>query len=163
MISLIAAFSENKVIGCSGKIPWNLPEDQKNFKELTSGNIVIMGRKTFAEIYEKFGHPLKNRFTLLLSSTMKIEEENCHTVNNLKEALSFANTNFPDKEIFICGGEEVFRQALPLVEKMYISHIPLTSEGDAFFPDFDTKLFEIISEKEVQDKIPFTYRIYKRK
>ena len=108
MIALIAAYTKNKVIGKDGKIPWNLRNEKKRFKELTTGNVVIMGRKTYDEI----GKPLPNRNTIVVSKTKTFEFENCMTARSLEEALKIAKEKFPDRDVYISGGGEIYKEVL---------------------------------------------------
>lgn len=157
MIALIVAYSENRVIGKNGKIPWNLKNEKKRFKELTTNNIVIMGRKTFEEI----GKPLPDRFTIVVSKTKNYNYENCITVKSFDEALKICKDT--DKDIFVSGGEEIYREALPYVEKMYITEIATTiSDGDTFFPDFDETKFIKISDGEFYEEPPYKYFTYSK-
>ena len=118
MISLIVAFAKNNVIGKDEKIPWNIEGEQSRFKELTTNNIVIMGRKTFEEIYQKLQKPLPNRINIVISKTKKYDFENCFTFDSLDAALDFCKKTFPQKDIFISGGAALYQKALPIVEKM---------------------------------------------
>lgn len=155
MIALIVAFARNRVIGYKGKIPWQIEGEKSRFKQLTTGNVVIMGRKTFEEI----GHPLPDRTTIIVSSTKKLFTENCFTAQSLEEAIKLAG----NKDIFISGGERLYKEALPLVKKMYVTEIECEPDGDTFFPEFNENLFtkEIISKQS--GKIPYTYLTYTRK
>ena len=170
MICLIAAYAHNFVIGNKGRIPWNLKEDQLHFKELTMGSVLIMGRKSFQEIFEKFGRGLPGRETIVLSKSQNYEGENYRTVVSLTDAITYAEKNFPGKDIFICGGESVYREAIALdiVEKMYITEVDLAVEGDAFFPDFDKSRYIIekgacdSSESDENYKRPFRYLTFRR-
>ena len=159
MISLIVAYAHNNVIGNKGRIPWDLPDDREHFKQLTLGSLVVMGRRTFEEIYKKFGAGLPGRETIVISSTMNYEGTNYRTVTGLKEALEFARTQFPQKEIFICGGEAVYREAisLKLPERLYITEIDADIPGDAFFPDFDKNDFEIKDKTKIDSPIPHCF------
>ena len=159
MISLIVAYAHNNVIGNKGRIPWDLPDDREHFKQLTLGSLVVMGRRTFEEIYKKFGAGLPGRETIVISSTMNYEGTNYRTVTGLKEALEFARTQFPQKEIFICGGESVYKEAIEskLVNKMYITEIDADIPGDAFFPDFDKNDFEIKDKTKIDSPIPHCF------
>lgn len=162
MIALIVARSKNNVIGKNGRIPWQIPGELAQFKELTTGNIVIMGRKT----YEEIGHPLPGRKTIVISTTKKFEGLNLTTAASVKEALERAKNGFasPEQNIYIAGGYGVYKEALPFVKVMYITEIDLTvKDGDTFFPDFDEKDFEITSSKKSGDKIKFTRMVYTRK
>jgi len=155
MISLIVAYSKNRVIGSNGKIPWKIEGEQGRFRELTTGNTVIMGRKTFEEI----GRPLPNRKTIVVSTTKNFDTENCKTARSLKEAIELAG----QEDIFISGGQKLYEEALPLVEKMYITEVELDCPGDVFFPIFDDSLFSKEIDARYDGKIPFTYVTYTRK
>ncbi len=129
MIALIAAYSKNNVIGNQGKIPWKIKGEQRRFKELTTGNIVIMGRRS----YEEIGMPLPNRTTIVISKTHKYEGENCFTCESLSEALELAG----GQDVYISGGAGLYKEAIHMVDKMYITLIDIEIEGDTFFPEFD--------------------------
>ena len=115
MIALIVALAKNHVIGNNGYIPWKIKGEQKRFKDLTTGNVVIMGRRSFEEI----GRPLPNRIIIVVSSTKEYTGENCFTVRSLQEAIELAG----NKDVFISGGARLYEEALPMVEKMYITEI----------------------------------------
>ena len=156
MIGLIVARSKNNVIGKDGKIPWKIKGEQKQFKELTTNNIVIMGRKS----YEEIGHPLPNRFNIVVSSTVNYEAENLITVKTLKEALEYTN----GKDIYVAGGYGIFKEAIPYVDKMYITEVDMEVEnGDVFFPEFNEEEFDIESGEIVGDEIKYKRMIYSRK
>lgn len=167
MISLIAAYSNNRVIGKEGALPWRIEGEQKRFKELTTGNIVIMGRRT----YEEIGKPLPRRITIVVSGTKNFDSENCYTAESLSEALllsdRIASPASPDqsggRDIFICGGARLYRESLPLVDKMYITEIDRDIEGDTYFPDFDPLLFFKKVEAAYPGDIPYRYVTYTRK
>lgn len=156
MIALIVAYSKNRVIGYKGCIPWKIKGEQKRFRELTMGNVVIMGRRSFEEI----GHPLPNRFTIVISRSRKYEYENCTTASSLAEALEMADN---DKDIYIAGGAMLYKEALPLVDKMYITEIDKEIEGDTVFPDFDENEYNKCVDERFEEEIPFTYITYTRK
>lgn len=149
MISIIVAFAKNRVIGNRGMIPWKIKGEQKRFKELTTGNVVIMGRRT----YEEIGRPLPNRQTYLVSSTLKVEEENCKTVSSLKEAIELAG----EREIFIAGGGMLYKEALPLADRLYLTLIDHEIEGDTYFPEFEEDLYKKTFEEYHEGEIPYTY------
>lgn len=165
MICLIVAHAHNNVIGNKGLIPWDLPDDRQHFKELTLGGVVIMGRRTFDEIYKKFGKGLPERETIVLSQSQKYEGENYRTVASLQTAIELAKKDFPNKDIFICGGESVYKEALKenLVEKMYITEIDMRVEGDAFFPAFDKDSFIIDEEQKVPEPISHEFLTYRHR
>ncbi len=155
MIGLIVAYSRNHVIGNNGMIPWKIKGEQSRFKELTVGNVVVMGRRS----YEEIGKPLPNRTTIVISRTRNFDAENCITVSSLQEALKAAE----NRDVYISGGAGVYREALPLVDKMYITEIDLEIAGDTFFPDFKEGDFVKQVEKRVEGEIPYTYVTYSRK
>ena len=132
----IAAMSENRVIGAGNKMPWHLPEDFQWFKQLTTGNVVVMGRKTF----ESIGRPLPNRETIILSRS-RFEHPGTRTAASLREVLVSGET----REVFICGGAEIYAQALPFCSDLYLTVVKRTVEGDAFFPAFEDR-FELVEE-----------------
>ena len=156
MTGLIVARSINNVIGKNGMIPWQIEGEKKQFKELTTGNVVVMGRKT----YEEIGHPLPNRKTIVISKTKIFEGDGLTTVSSLKEALELA----AGQKVFIAGGYGVYKEALPIVDVMYITEVQMVVEdGDVFFPDFDADDFEKTVGETSGDKIKYTRVIYTRK
>jgi dihydrofolate reductase len=155
MIGLIVAYAKNYVIGNNGCIPWKIKGEQQRFKELTTGNIVVMGRRS----YEEIGHPLPNRTTIVISRTKNFDEENCITVKSLEEAIKLAG----DTNIYISGGSSIYKEALPLVEKMYITEIDYEVEGDTYFPKFDEALFVKEVNQHFDGDIPYTYVTYTRR
>lgn len=156
MIGLIVARSKNNVIGKNGKIPWKIKGEQKQFRELTTGNVVIMGRKS----YEEIGRPLPNRRNIIVSGTKKFEGDNLETVSSLKEAIAAAG----DADIYVAGGYGLFKEALPLVDKMYITEVDMIVEdGDVFFPKFDADEFDVSIGEVGGDDIKFTRVVYTRK
>lgn len=155
MIALIVAFAKDQVIGNMGCIPWKIKGEQKRFKELTTGNVVIMGRRS----YEEIGKPLPNRTTIVISSTKNYDGENCMTARSVAEAIEMAG----DKDIYISGGARVYEEALPLVERMYITEVDLEVEGDTYFPSFDKEQFIKEIDERFEGEIPYTYVTYTRK
>lgn len=162
MIAIIAAIAENNVIGRNGKIPWKILGEQRWFKELTMGNIVIMGRYTFEEIVEKRKTPLKNRITLLLSTTVKIEERDCHTFQSLEEALIWAKEIEPKKDIYIAGGGKVYQEALPYAQRLYLTRIEHYWEGDVYFPNIEEDKYCLIEKEFHQGEISYCHLLYER-
>jgi dihydrofolate reductase len=140
----IAAMSENRVIGNGNKIPWHLPEDFKWFKKMTTGNVIVMGRKTF----ESIGKPLPNRETIVLSRG-QFSYPGLRTISDLAE-IDLARES---RETFICGGAQVYEQALPLCSELYITHVKRVVDGDTFFPRFEDR-FE--KAEEILDGPEFT-------
>ena len=155
MIALIVAYAHENIIGNKGKIPWDIKGEKSRFRELTTGNVVVMGRKSFEEI----GKPLPDRTIYVISSTKKFDMEGVHTVTSLKEAIDKAG----DRDVFISGGERLYKEAIDIVEKMYITEIDLNVEGDTRFPEFDESKFIKTTEKVVDGDIPYRYVTYTRK
>ena len=157
MLSIIVAISKNYCIGNGGRIPWKIPGDQRRFKELTTGNTVIMGRRTFAEI----GRPLPKRKTVLVSNTYSWNDENCVTVGTFEEALRVSD---PLKnEVFVAGGAGIYREALQYADRLFITHIDLEVDGDVFFPRFDDLGFEEVAREHFDGEIPYDYVTYERR
>ena len=154
MIALIVAVAKNGVIGANGRIPWRIPGEQKRFRELTTGNTVIMGRRT----YEEIGRPLPNRDTIVVSRTTRFEGERCRTASSLSEALAMSRT----EDIFVCGGAALYKEALPLVDVMYITEIDAAFEGDVTFPAFDPAQFRKTEAIKVDGEISYTYVTYEK-
>ena len=169
MIGLIVARSKNNVIGKNGQIPWRIKGEQKQFKELTTGNIVVMGRKS----YEEIGRPLPNRLNIIVSRTKKFEGENLITVSSVQEAIGIAKDEKllsqyavlegGEKNLYIAGGYGLYQEAIPFVEKMYITEVDVVIEdGDTFFPEFDANAFDLEIGETGGDEIKFTRTAYTR-
>lgn len=156
MIGLIVARSKNNVIGKTGQIPWKIKGEQKQFRELTTGNAVIMGRKS----YEEIGHPLPNRLNIVVSSGANYSGENLVTARTLQQAIEAAG----DVDVYVAGGYGLFQEAIPIVDKMYITEIDMEIEdGDVFFPEFDKSNFDITVGETAGEDIRYTRTIYTRK
>jgi dihydrofolate reductase len=136
----IAAMSLNRVIGCHGKIPWHLPEDFKWFKKMTTGQIVVMGRRTF----ESIGRPLPNRTTIVLSR-QQFSHPGARTAADLG-GIDWTEPALAGREVFICGGAQVYGQTLADCSDLYLTLVKRTVEGDAFFPAFEEqfRLAEVV-------------------
>src|SRR3990167_8748686 len=164
-ISLIAAASENNVIGDHGKIPWNIPEDMRHFRTLTTGKPVIMGRKT----YESIGHPLPKRPNIVVTRQKGYMAGGCHVVASLDEALQIAR--LPDgqadcknaEEVFVIGGGEIYREALEQAERIYLTRVHATVPGDAYFPEFHPERWNAVSEERHEGNPAYTFLMYEKK
>ena len=143
--------SENRVIGASGKIPWHLPEDFKWFKKMTTGQVIVMGRKTF----ESIGRPLPNRATIVLSRS-QFSYPGVQTVADLSR-IDLANDT---RNVFICGGAQVYAQALPLCSDLHLTLVKRVVDGDAFFPPFEDR-FEPV--EEILDRPEFKILHYRNR
>lgn len=128
LLSIIVALSDNHVIGTGNQLPWRLSADLKRVKALTMGHHLIMGRKT----YESIGRPLPGRTNVIITRNGSYAPEGCVVVGSLKQALSVAAE---DTEAFVFGGGEIFREALPLVKKIYLTKVHCNIGGDTFFPE----------------------------
>jgi len=137
MISLIAALSENRVIGKDNRLPWHLSDDMKHFREITEGKPIIVGRKTF----ESIGKPLPNRTNIVLVREKDISIPGCVTVHSIEEALEAAKDA---KEVVVIGGASVYKQFLEqrLIDRMYLTIVHDNIEGDAYFPEFNLANWE---------------------
>lgn len=156
MINIIAAVAGNGVIGNNGRLPWSLKEDMSRFKALTMGACVIFGRNTFDEISKA----LSGRFNVVLTSR-PLDVKDVTVCQSLEEALKLATGKY--QEIFICGGEDVYRQAMKYADKLYITRISKNFDGDRFFPKIP-KEFILTSKSDILDSgIDTTFCIYERK
>ena len=155
MLSMIVAVSENNVIGKENKLLWHLPDDLKHFKRTTKGHHVIAGRKTF----ESQGRPLPKRTNIVITRNKDICIEGCHIAHSLDEAIVMARE---DNEPFIIGGEEIYKQAMEKVDRIYITRIHETFDGDTYFPEIDERKWEVVSSKYhgIDDKHPYPFTIY---
>ena len=146
--------SLNRVIGAGNKIPWHLPQDFKWFKKMTTGHVIVMGRKTF----ESIGKPLLNRTTIVLTRS-RAEIPGVLTAPAL-EQMDRSDPSVFGREIFICGGAQVYEQALPLCSDLYLTLVKRVVEGDVFFPTFEDQ-FEL--KAELADNPEFKILHYIRK
>ena len=155
MISLIAAIAQNNCIGKANLLPWHLPEDLKHFKELTTGKTVLMGRKTWESIPEKF-RPLPIRKNIVITTQSDfIVPEGVEIYHAINDAI-LAHTN---EGIFIIGGATIYTQTIDLADTLYITHVHQVVDGDAFFPDIDQNIWK---ETERENHENFSFVTYKK-
>jgi len=140
-LSIIVAIAENGVIGGGNKLLWHIPEDLKRFKRITSGRSLIMGRKTF----ESIGKPLPNRRNIVISRNPDFRVEGIEVANSLNAALELTKT---EDEVFIIGGGEIYRQALPLATKLYITRVHAYFDGDTYFPEIPMQQWQLVSSEK---------------
>lgn len=152
IISIIVAHGDNREIGNKNNLLWHISEDLKRFKMLTTGHPIIMGRKTFESI-EKV---LPNRTNIVITRNTKWEFPKVLVVNSLEKAINKAR-DIENKEIFIIGGGEIYKQALPYTDKLYITQVKGTFEADTFFPNY-SEFKKIISESEWKKSGKFEYK-----
>jgi len=156
-ISLIVAVSRNGVIGANNKLPWHLPADLKRFKQLTMGHPILMGRKTF----ESIGKPLSGRTNIVITRQKEFQCCGTTVVHSVEEAL-LDHEN--EKEAFVIGGAEIFRQALPFADRIYLTRIEKDFEGDTKLFEIDPAVWKETSREEfLNDPLPHTFLTYERK
>lgn len=141
-ISMIVAYGKNWEIGLNNEMLWHISEDFKNFKAITSGHHILMGRKTF----ESIGKPLPNRTSLVLSRG-DFSQEGVHTFNEPQEAFNFARQE-GEEELFIIGGANIYETLFPYVDKMYLSEVDFEGEADAHLKQIDFSSWDLIQQKD---------------
>ena len=159
ILSLIVAASNNNVIGKDNKLPWHLPDDLKRFKALTRGHPIIMGRKTF----ESIGRALPDRLNIVVSQTLEVAPVGTQLANSLSAALELAKGS---DEAFIIGGSQLFQMSAPLADRLYLTRVHATIEGDVSLPPIDFSEWKEISKEEhpnnSEHEYAFTYINYER-
>ncbi|HSQ78477.1 MAG TPA: dihydrofolate reductase [Nitrospirota bacterium] len=155
IVSLIAAMAENRVIGYKNAIPWNIPSDQKRFRDITMGHAVIFGRKTF----EIIGRPLHGRKNVILTHRKDFHPKGAVVAHSLEDAFSACED---EGEVFICGGGMVFLETISLASRIYLSVIHRPYEGDTFFPEIPV-YFNEIKREEITDMPPYSFVLFERK
>lgn len=156
MISIIVAMSKNRVIGNNNTLIWKLSNDLKRFKNITDNNTVVMGRKT----HESIGKALPNRRNIVITRNKDYKSKDCEICNSLEEALMLCNSN-----CFIIGGGEIYKQALPIAKKLYITLVNEEFNGDTYFPVLDNNWVEILREnnnKDNKNEYNYTFIDYER-
>jgi dihydrofolate reductase len=134
LVSLVAALARNRVIGAGNRMPWHLPEDLRRFKRLTMGAPVIMGRKTYESILEQTGRPLPGRRNIVVTRQPGARWDGCEVAGSLDAALAAAHAA---PEVFVIGGAELYRLALPRADRLYLTLLDAEYPGDTLFPEFD--------------------------
>ncbi|MFQ0990939.1 type 3 dihydrofolate reductase [Gilliamella apicola] len=165
ILSVIVAMAHNRVIGLNNQMPWHLPADLAWFKKNTLNKPVIMGRKTF----ESIGRPLPNRHNIVISRQIESIDNkisNVSWVKSIDGAISLAQAQQPD-EVFIIGGGNIYQQVLPLIERLYLTHIDAELQGDTYFPDYLSEQWQVIYQEEHQadekNSYPYQFKILQRK
>lgn len=154
-IILIAAMAKNRVIGRGNGIPWHIPSELQRFKALTMGHALIMGRKTF----ESIGRPLPGRKIIIITRNPEYRAAGCSVAASLAAAIALC----PETEtIFIAGGGEIYREALPLADAIYLTVLDREVEGDTLFPEFAPNQFRATSAERVEEPDPYTLTIFAR-
>ncbi len=155
LISLIVAMAANRCIGRAGQLPWQLPGDLQRFRQITMGQSLLMGRKT----YESIGQPLTGRQTIVLSRDEHYQAAGCEVVSSLHAGIAAAR----EEELFVCGGEEIYRQALPVCERLYLTELEREVRGDRFFPEYRQEDFLRIRHLRIIEQESYTFSILARK
>jgi dihydrofolate reductase len=146
LLSIIAAIGENRAIGLGGKMPWNIREDLRRFRQLTQGHVIIMGRRTF----ESLGKKLDGRINIIITTDDDFRPYDCIVAGSVDEALEKAR-ELEKEEIFICGGGSVYAQTIDLADKLYLTVVKGNFEADTFFPEYP-QFTKIVSKKESRDE-----------
>ena len=157
MATIIAAMDKNRLIGVDNGLPWRLSADLQNFKKLTSGNAIIMGRVT----WDSLGRPLPKRHNIVITRNSEFQAEGCTIVSSLKEAIEAAG----DEKAFIIGGAQIYKLALDLADEMILTEVDTEARGDTWFPEIDYDKWQLVSaeahkadEKNEHDYKFCTYR-----
>ena len=141
LISIIVAMGRNRAIGFQNTLPWRLSADLQRFKQLTMGHHILMGRKT----YESIGRPLPGRTSIIITRQPDFQAEDCLIAHSLDEAIALAHAR-GEPEAFVIGGAEIYAQALPFTDRLYLTLVAAAPQADAFFPDFDEAFWQRTEE-----------------
>lgn len=157
---IVVAASDNDVIGRHGQLPWRLPEDMKRFRQLTIGKPVLMGRRTF----ESIGQPLANRRNIVISREPALELPGCEVAASTGEALGLVRDA---PEVMIIGGGEIYRQLLPRTDRIEMTRVHMTVEGDTFFPKLDPREWQVVWSEHfpvtAERPVAFTFETLERR
>lgn len=162
-MQMIVAAAENWAIGRDGALLWHIPEDMKFFRNMTTGNVVVMGRKTLDSF--PGGKPLKNRTNLVLTRERGFSRAGVLTVHSVDEAVEQLKAYGPE-QVFVAGGGDIYRQFLPLCDTAYVTRVYKSFQADTFFPDLDQDPdweLSYTGEKKGWDGLSFAFTTYKRK
>ena len=158
-VSLIVAMSKNRVIGANGKIPWHLPGELRLFKDLTMGHHIIMGRKT----WESIGRLLPGRTTVIVTRQRGYSVPGAIVTHSLQDAIVASRG---DDEVFVIGGAEIFREALPLADRVYLTTVDAEMAGDTFMPAFESAGWREASSRpfpaDERNRYPYTLAVHER-
>jgi dihydrofolate reductase len=163
-LSLIAALAENRVIGVDNSMPWHLPGDFKYFKATTLGKPIIMGRKT----WDSLGRPLPGRLNLVVTRQQNLQLEGAEVFTSLEAAVERAEEWAAEQgvsEVMLIGGAQLYGQALEHADRLYLTRVALTPEGDAWFPAFDEGQWTLVSNTEnpaLDDKPAYRFEVWER-
>lgn len=162
ILSLVVAMDENGGIGKNGKLPWRLSDDLKRFRSLTWGHYLIMGRKT----YESIGKALPGRTNIIITRNPAFQPTGCLVAGSLAEALEMADAS-GEQEVFVIGGGQIFEQAIPVAQRLYLTRVHASLDCDIFFPPLDEREWEVVERSEHaadgKNEFPFTFILLHRK
>ena len=160
-VAIIAAIGRNRALGLKGKLLWRLPDDMQRFKETTTGHPVIMGRKTWESIPEKF-RPLPERTNIIVTRQTGYEAPGATMVSSLPAACAAAARAVGSDEIFVIGGGEIYSEALPIADRLYLTLVDDAPEADSFFPAYEDEF--VVQEEVIGQGAPTPYfKIFERK
>jgi len=163
MLSIIVALAPNNAIGCQQQLLWKISEDLQYFKRITTGHTILMGHNTYMSI----GRPLPNRRNIVLSDLIDQPIPGIEVAGSLQEAITLASSPNATEEVFVIGGGEVYRQTLPLANKLYITHVKAPApQADTFFPHIDWRQWKELSREDHERGAafphPFSFVVYAR-
>ncbi len=144
MISYVVAMDRNRLIGDGGALPWRLPDDMRHFKDITMGHTLLMGRRTYESIPDRF-RPLEGRTNIVLTTQADYEAPGCIVAHSLEDALAAVD---PQEELMVIGGARLFTELMPLVDRLYLTGIAGEYEGDVYFPEFDLSQWRETAREE---------------
>jgi len=156
-ISIIAAIGKNRELGKGNKLLWHIPGDLPRFKKLTTGHPIIMGRKTF----ESIGRPLPNRTNIVVTRDADYKAEGTVVVDSIEKAIETAKSK-DEEEIFVIGGGQIYQQALPFADRLYLTVVDVQADADTFFPDYSEFKKVISEEKKEEENLKFKYIILEK-
>lgn len=160
LVSAIVAAAENNAIGKDNQLLWHLPNDLRFFKRITTGHTVIMGRKT----YESVGKPLPNRRNIIITRQATYAAEGAEVVHSLTAAL---DNCAGEPEVFVVGGAEIYKEALAIIDRVYLTRVHIALPGDSFFPELDEQAWRLVSEEshpaDERHAYRYTFQIYERR
>jgi dihydrofolate reductase len=162
LIKILVAFDENRVIGKNNALIWHLPADLQRFKALTTGHVIIMGRKT----YESIGRPLPNRTTIAITRQAEFKPEGIITVNSMDEAILKAKS-ISREDIYIVGGAEIYQLSLSHADQIFVTQLHDIFDGDTYFPEIPTDTWEVVARErgitDEKNKFQYSFLTYQRK
>ena len=159
MITIIAAKSTNNVIGYKNDLPWHLPADLKHFRKLTTNQTVVMGRKTYDSIIKRLAKPLPNRTNVVLTRDQNFQANGVETIHDIDDLMDY-------EDVFIIGGEQIYRQTLALADRLIITEVQASVEGDSYFPEINLSHWREVSrdkhKADEKNQYDYDFVVYER-